>query len=108
MTIVRNTIKLDAYANVTVAAGTPAITKASSNVTSITDRAAGKFRINTTALASANYTITGMAINNDSIAFNDIGVGGGQANATTSFDIDVISNTSVYRDDSFYVMAAGA
>ena len=58
-----STIGLDAYAKVTVAAGTPAITKASSNVTSITDRAAGKFRINTTALASANYTITGMAIN---------------------------------------------
>lgn len=94
---------LDAYANVTVSGSTPSIVKASSNVTSITDRGIGRYTINMDALASANYTAVITANGNSQIMYQD----NTPAKTTTAFPL-ASYYPSAYGDISFYVMMAGA
>lgn len=98
-----STIGLDAYANITVTAGTPSITKSSSNVTSITDRAVGRFTLNMNALASADYGICGNVRGASSLIFEDTVV----TKTTTAVGYAVYT-TAAYADISHFVFTAGA
>lgn len=99
---------IDAYVWITVTAGTPSVTSSSANVSSVTDRAVGKFTINFgTALASADYVGAAMGINAEYTVFEDIGVGGGSAHTTTAFYVSIYLS-GAYRDMSFMTIFTGA
>ena len=95
---------LDAYANILLTGSTPSIVKASSNVTSITDRGVGLFTLNMDALASANYTATSMPINSPRFIYQDNSV----TKTTTALPIKVATTADAGIDVSFYIMIAGA
>jgi hypothetical protein len=94
-------ITIDAYARVTTTAGVPALTKNSSNISSITDRSLGRYTLNIDALASANASVVMTCWGNDRIMWQDTGT---TAQTTTAIPIA----TSPTADDSFSVMITGA
>ena len=97
--------EINVYARVSVTT-VPTITKASSNVSSITDRGVGTFTVNHSALPSENGSVVATCSDAYSIGRQDTNV---LAQTTTATPL-VIARVSdgAARDDSFSIIMVGS
>jgi hypothetical protein len=104
VTIVRNTIKLDAYA-LFDGTGTPSITKSSSNVTSVADTATGRYTLTFNALPSSTFIAVATA---ELTSLNQHQIVDITGRSTTTVSFETGYGTATLYDSSIHVVITGA